>query len=88
MTPYGRACTHKSSQGPWVWSIARAEHISGHKSMQIYRHTPAFPAQSIVRFLRLVPPPQCGQVWCGLFLIYSAACSKKEMNMKEIYVKC
>lgn len=58
-----------------------------HKSMQIYRHTPEFPAQSVVLFALTGGILQCGQFHCGLFLIYSAACSKKEMNVKEIYVK-
>lgn len=55
--------------------------------MQIYRHTPEFPAQSVVLFPLTGGTLQCGQFHCGLFLIYSAACSKKEMNVKEIYVK-
>lgn len=70
-----------------MWSIAKAEDIVDHKSVQIYRHTPEFPAQSIVLFLQTGGTLQCGQFHCDLFLIYSAACSKKEMDVKEIYMK-
>lgn len=62
--------------------MAKAEDIIlGHKSMQIRRHTPEFLAQSAGATL------PCGQVQCDLFLTYSAACSTKERNVKERYVK-
>lgn len=65
-----------------MWSIAKAEDVVDHKSLQIYRHTPEFPASSVVLFPQTGGTLQCGQFHCDLFLIYSAACSKKEIYVK------
>lgn len=66
-------CSHTSSQGLGVVAIAKAEDILGHKSMQIYRNTPEFPAQSLDLILRLVPPLNVAK----FNVTYLAACSKE-----------
>lgn len=74
------------SQDLGVLAIVKIEDILCHKSMKIYRYTPYFPAQSLVLDSQIDTTLQCGQIQCDLFLIYSAACSKRYVCMDCVCV--